>query len=458
MVKEIKKILLAAAAGALITGSVSAPAQSADTDSPPEEVDPCNDFSIDFGDPDDRLTDVDKDGAKWSGTLVISPNMFEDGAEWEQALPSLKLSPLQPGKVIGSDEGTPGKCAPTEPVTYQAVNGRWVNKEGTIASSLSGSYWDGQALDMSQELAFLKVSPTLTVGRFGTYTNINTLTMGTPDEGGKQTQVSYTLNVIEPPKAGQELPSVPDEPAGISDGYDFGNVKIFDYKRGVVEITNIGEKDLAVRKANIVDSNGDEAPEFSVTGTTCKDGFIKPKRQCQVQVQFFPRLEGSRAAFIEVATNGDYPLQIPLTGVGTYTKPESVVEAEKEAEANGTDPVYEVSEPEKVKIANSTTEAGTNSKSSQSVVKAKKKKIKVKWKTPDTDQPVTGYEIRSKFKKKSWKGWKAVDPMPNKKGWIKASVKAKKSGNYKVQVTSSTPWVERGDKATLKIKKAKKKK
>ena len=257
--------------------------------------------------------------------------------------------------------------------------------------------------------------------------------------------MSYTLTVLPP--RGNDLPEVPDEPAGISDGHDFGNVEIFDYKRGVAEITNIGEQGLAVRKAKIVDSNGDEAPEFSVTGTTCKDGFIAPKRSCQVQVQFFPRVEGSRAAFIEVVTNGDYPLQIPLTGVGTYTKPESVVEAEKEAEANGTKPVYEVAEPEKVEVAAATTKNG------KSVVKAKKKKIKVKWKAPDTDQPVTGYEIRKKYKKKSWKKWKDVDPMPNKEGWIKASVKAKKSGNYKIQVTSSTPWVERGDKATVKIKK-----
>jgi len=303
--------------------------------------------------------------------------------------------------------------------------------------------------------SWIEVSPKIVVSEYGQYVNVGEFSMAfdpdwTTQKQAKTTEVSYTVTVV-PPTKGNQLPEVPDEPAGISDGYDFGNVEIFDYKRGVVKITNIGEQGLAVRKAKIVDSNGDEAPEFSVTGTTCKDGFIEPKRSCQVQVQFFPRVEGSRAAFIEVVTNSDYPLQIPLTGVGTYTKPESIEDAEQEAEETGQLPTFEVGEPEQAVPDNQGQEA--TKKNGKWVVKTNKKKIKVKWKSPDTDQPVTGYEIRSKYKKKKWKKWKDVDPMPNKKGWIKASVKAKKSGNYKIQVTSSTPWVERGDKATMEIKK-----
>ena len=458
----------------LMAGAIMAPAQAEEQE--PLPVLPCVDFTTDFNSglssPAGDVVEQTSEGSTFTGLIEIADSDFPTQG-FRTELPTLRIGVPETTELVPSVfDGSPPVlgCDYYNPIQIAYT---WLSRsdgfEATVdqGTAVSTPSWDCKKgadgcrqMSMRQvaiSKSWIEVSPKIVVSEYGQYVNVADFSMAfdpdwTTQKQAKTTQVSYTVTVV-PPTKGNQLPSIPDEPAGISDGYDFGNVKIFDYKRGVVEITNIGEKDLAVRKAKIVDSNGDEAPEFSVTGTTCKDGFIKPKRSCQVQVQFFPRVEGSRAAFINVTTNGDYPLQIPLTGVGTYTKPESVVEAEKEAEANGTEPVYGVSEPEKVQIANSTTEAGAKGKSSQSVVKAKKKKIKVKWKTPDTDQPVTGYEIRSKFKKKSWKGWKAVDPMPNKKGWIKASVKAKRSGNYKIQVTSSTPWVERGDKATVKIKK-----
>lgn len=440
-------VLSAVVAAGLMAGVVMAPAQAEED---LREIGPCVDFSTEFGPTNNsNLSDVKVDGAAWSATLVAAPTSLE--VPYEVDLPYLRIFNTK------HDPGCPYSYG--VPITFDWVKPPpdWSVDIVRGIETYSNEYGQGMSMRNSDvQDAWFKIKPTTEIAGYGTYTFINDVTMnylyGDQGPEEKTTQVSYTLTVVPPTEAGNQLPEVPNEPAGISDGYDFGNVEIFDYKRGVVEITNIGEQDLAVRKANIVDSNGDEAPEFSVTGTNCKDGFIAPMRSCEVQVQFFPRVEGSRAAFIEVVTNGDYLLQIPLTGVGTYTKPESVVEAEKEAEAGGTEPVYEVAEPEKVVVPDVKGQEVTK-KNGKSVVKAKKKKIKVKWKAPDTDQPVTGYEIRSKFKKKSWKKWKDVDPMPNKKGWIKASVKAKKSGNYKIQVTSSTPWVERGDKATVKIKK-----
>jgi hypothetical protein len=479
--KEIKVknniVLSAVVAAGLMAGAVIAPAQAEEDLLPPG---PCADFYTEFGsNVNSNLTDVKVDGAAWSGTLLATPEFLEQSYNLD--LPYLKVE--------ASDRPASGTCGdyPTP------VNGEWVEKSDGWAASVYKVKSDGTSVDVTSNpsmyfttfIQWLQLYPVLDVSDFGVYTNINNISVTSAPgielegySGYKETQVSYTLTVLPPSSTGNQLPEVPNEPAGISDGYDFGNVEIFDYKRGVFDITNIGTDDLAVRKAKIVDSNGDEAPEFSVTGTTCKDGFIRPGRSCQVQVQFFPRVEGARAAFINVTSNSDYPLQIPLNGVGTYTEPESVVEADKESEANGTKPEYEVSEPEKPTVPNTggnkpngdhdgdgivnkndsdyVPDKGqdvTQKKNGTYVVKTKSKKINVKWKAPDTDQPVTKYEIRQKYKKKSWKKWKDVDPMPNKKGWIKASVKAKKPGNYKVQVASSTPWVERGDKATVKIKK-----
>ena len=464
-------VLSAVVAAGLMAGVVMAPAQAEEQE--PLPVLPCVDFTTDFNSPLSSpagdVVEQKNEGSAFTGLIEIVDSDFPTQVE----LPTLRIGVPEPTELVPSVfDGSPPVlgCDYYNPVQ---INYAWLSRsdsfEATVeqGSAVSIPSWgcaegaDGcRQMSMRQvaiSKSWIEVSPKIVVSEYGQYVNVGEFSMAfdpdwTTQKQAKTTEVSYTVTVV-PPTKGNQLPEVPDEPAGISDGYDFGNVEIFDYKRGVVKITNIGEQGLAVRKAKIVDSNGDEAPEFSVTGTTCKDGFIAPKRSCQVQVQFFPRVEGSRAAFIEVVTNGDYPLQIPLNGVGTYTKPESVVEAEKEAEANGTKPVYEVAEPEATVIPDTNSQEVTLNKKGQFVVDAKKKKIKVKWKAPDTDQPVTGYEIRSKFKKKSWKKWKDVDPLPNKKGWIKASVKAKKSGNYKIQVTSSTPWVERGDKATLKIKK-----
>ena len=462
----MRKILTVAVAAGLLAGAVLAPAQAEEQE--PLPVLPCVDFTTDFNSPLSspvgEVVEQKSEGSAFTGLIEIVDSDFP--TEGFTELPTLRIGVPEPTELVPSVFGDRTPVLGCDYYNPIEINYAWLSRsdsfEATVeqGSAVSIPSWDcAKGADGCREMymkkesiprSWIEVSPRIVVSKYGQYVNVAEFSMAfdccsTTQKQAKTTQVSYTLTVLPP--RGNDLPEVPDEPAGISDGHDFGNVEIFDYKRGVAEITNIGEQGLAVRKAKIVDSNGDEAPEFSVTGTTCKDGFIAPKRSCQVQVQFFPRVEGSRAAFIEVVTNGDYPLQIPLTGVGTYTKPESVVEAEKEAEANGTKPVYEVAEPEKVEVAAATTKNG------KSVVKAKKKKIKVKWKAPDTDQPVTGYEIRKKYKKKSWKKWKDVDPMPNKEGWIKASVKAKKSGNYKIQVTSSTPWVERGDKATVKIKK-----
>ncbi len=458
---------------ALVLGlMVVAPAQAEEQE--PLPVLPCVDFTTDFNgplsSPVGEVVEQKSEGSAFTGLIEIVDSDFPTQG-FRTELPTLRIGVPETTELVPSVfDGTPPVvgCDYYNPIQIAYT---WLSRsdgfEATVdqGTAVSIPSWDCKKgadgcrqMSMRQvaiSKSWIEVSPKIVVSEYGQYVNVADFSMAfdpdwTTQKQAKETQVSYTVTVL-PPSTGNQLPSVPDEPAGISDGHDFGNVKIFDYKRGVVDITNIGEKDLAVRKAKIVDINGNEAPEFSVTGTTCKDGFIKPKRSCQVQVQFFPRVEGSRAAFIEVVTNGDYPLQIPLTGVGTYTKPESIEDAEQEAEETGQLPTFEVGEPEQAVPDNQGQEV--TKKNGKWVVETNKKKIKVRWKSPDTDQPVTGYEIRSKYKKKKWKKWKDVDPMPNKKGWIKASVKAKKSGNYKIQVTSSTPWVERGDKATVKIKK-----
>jgi hypothetical protein len=468
------RYLSTAVAAGLMAGAVMAPAQAEEQE--PLPVLPCVDFTAEFTDKMDSqigtIVQQKSEGTVFTGTIEAEPEVFSNDGGVYPFLPPLRIGVPEPTEYVpsvyldhweGYDEPVLG-CDYSNPVR---INYTWLSRsDGFKAEVEEGanvsipSWGCAEGADACRQMtmkptsipnSWMVFSPALTIEDYGQYVNVGEFLMTfdpdwTTQKQAKTTQVSYTVTVL-PPSTVNELPEVPNEPAGISDGYDFGNVEIFDYKRGVTKINNIGTENLAIRKAKIVDVDGNDAPEFSVTGTNCKDGFIEPGRSCEVQVQFFPREQGARAAFINVATNSDYPLQIPLNGVGTYTKPESVEDAEQEAEANGTEPVYEVSEPEKVEVAGATTKNG------KSVVKTKKKKIKVKWKAPDTDQPVTGYEIRSKFKKKSWKKWKDVDPMPNENGWIKASVKAKKSGNYKIQVTSSTPWVERGDKATVKIKK-----
>ena len=445
-------------AAGLMAGAVMAPAQAEED---LREVGPCVDFYTEFGANNEPNIDAEKDGAAWSGTLewLNTPEKIE--------LPYLKVAPNYP-------KNEADKCQSN---LLTLLDTEWVEKSDGWSSILlnEGHAYIGEDDDGKESFymffnedrpAYFQVWPKLDVNNFGVYTNINNISAIAPQgfSGYKETQVSYTLTVL-PPSTGNDRPEVPNESAGISDGYDFGNVEIFDYKRGVAEITNIGTEALLIERAKTVDSNGDEAPEFSVTGTDCIGRVIPPGRKCQVQVQFFPRVEGSRAAFIEVTDNSPYPLQIPLTGVGTYTKPDSIIEEEEEAAQGGTKPDYEVAEPEKPTVPDNQGQEATKKKGKW-VVKTKKKKINVKWKAPDTDQPVTGYEVRKKYKKEPWKKkkwkevdwgkWKDVDPMPNKNGWIKASVKAKKDGKYKVQIAASTPWVERGDKVTVKIIKKKK--
>ena len=470
-------VLSAVVAAGLLAGAVMAPAQAEEQE--PLPVLPCVDFTAEFTDrmylQYGEIIEQNREGTVFTGTIEDDNKYLDDGVFWA-LLPKLRIGVPEPTELVPSVRYP--KEGYTEPVLgcdYSnplMINYKWLSKSDGFSTSIEeGQYvstpsWPcAEGADACRQMSmqtsipdysaipesWIKFSPSLTIKEYGQYVNVGEFSMTfdpdwTTQKQAKTTQVSYTLTALPPRSTGSELPEIPDEPAGISDGYDFGNVEIYNNKRGEVKITNIGTEDLSVRQAKIVDIDGNDAPEFSVTDNNCNK-LIAPGKSCLAQVQFFPREQGARAAFINVTTNSDYPLQIPLNGVGTYTKPESVVEAEKEAEANGTEPVYEVAEPEKVEVEGATTKNG------KSVVKAKKKKIKVKWKAPDTDQPVTGYEIRKKYKKKSWKKWKDVDPMPKENGWIKASVKAKKSGNYKIQVTSSTPWVERGDKATVKIKK-----
>lgn len=133
-------------------------------------------------------------------------------------------------------------------------------------------------------------------------------------------------------------------------------------------------------------------------------------------------------------------MQIPLTGVGVDEEPQSIIDADEEAAANGTKPDYEVAKPQQIKIAGS---AGENT---------------MKWKVPDTDQPLTGYQICKKYRKSytqwknnKWSKWKDFDSKPNRRGWVKRSVNTNKDGCYKVQLASSTPWVKRGNMATRKM-------
>ena len=444
----MRKYIIAVAGVGLLLGVV--PAQAEEVDLRPPGA--CADFYTEFGPNDNNnLSDVKVDGAAWSGTLVTVPEQLEQF--YDVYLPYLKVAPIYP-------ENSAFKCQHQYRIP---VDNEWIEKSDGWSSRIEpvGSAHigdDGRPYMYFNETfpAYIEVLPQLDVDSYGVYTNINNISVTSPlgesqyYSGYKETEVSYTLTVVPPTETDNQLPEVPNEPAGISDGYDFGNVEIFDYKRGDVKITNIGTEDLRVNKAKIVDGDGNDAPEFSVTDNDC-NRLIAPGRSCRAQVQFFPREQGARAAFINVTSNSSYPLQIPLNGVGTYTKPESIEDAESEAEETGQPPVFEVDAPEQAVPDNQNQEV--TKKNGKWEVKTKKKKIKVKWKSPDTDQPVTGYEIRKKFKKKKWKKWKDVDPMPNKKGWIKASVKAKKPGNYKIQVTSSTPWVSRGDKATVKITK-----
>jgi len=469
----MRKYIIALAGTGLLAGAVLAPAQAEEEE--PLPVLPCVDFQTEFTEemssPFGEIVEQNSEGAVFTGTIEAE----SDDMSGDVALPPLSVYMPEPTEWVPSvDDGVTlvFGCDHHSPL---ALNYAWLSRSDGIAVKVDkivgvygecGSYLpegaDGcEYLQVNSSypdsLGRMLLSPAVTIEGYGQYVNVAKFWMSYEVPGSTQwqkktTEVSYTLNVLPPGGISNDLPELPNEPLGISDGHDFGKVEIFDYKRGVVKITNIGTEGLAIRRAQIVDADGNEAPEFAVTGTDCKDGFIAPKRSCEVEVQFFPREQGARAAFINVATNSAFPLQIPLNGVGTYTKPESIEDAEQEAEETGEPPTFEVGEPEAITVPGNQGQEATK-KNGKWEVKTKKKKIKVKWKAPDTDQPVTGYEIRKKFKKKKWKNWKDVDPMPNKKGWIKASVKAKKPGNYKIQVTSSTPWVERGDKATVKITK-----
>ena len=462
-------ILSAVVASGLLAGAVLAPAQAEE----PEEEQPCTDIYTTIG-PwfpiDDRSAEErGYQGTRWSETVELEPEVVYAGTSVE--LPFLYVAYNPPFNSIGAKSG----CAFP---SYIPIKSSWEDEANWSATREFGEGTTNDpelpGLGFDDTIGFLpkfateswfRVRPTIAVEEYGQYVNVNTLSMEFPGYQGtppsdRDFQISYNLTVVPPEfPVGNDQPDVPITPIGVSEGYDFGKVDIFDYKRGVVRIENIGTDGLVVRKAEIVDTNGDEAPEFSTTGTDCIGKVITPGRKCEVQVQFFPREQGPRAAFIKVYSNADGPLEIPLVGEGTYEKPESIIEEEEEAAANGTKPDYEVAEPEKPTIPDDSAQDVVKKKNGTYVVKSKKKKINVKWKAPDTDQPVTGYEIRKKHKKngkwKKWKKWKDVDPMPNKKGWIKSSVKAKKDGKYKIQVTSSTPWVERGDKATVKVKKVK---
>jgi len=214
---------------------------------------------------------------------------------------------------------------------------------------------------------------------------------------------------------------------------DFGNVDIYDYEVATIRVTNKGDGPLVFRtnSARIVDANDNRVPEYSFLPGNCANREIKPDEFCTTYVQFYPTKVGTYDASIQIGyfnADEDY-FEVPLTGVGYYEEPESVEDAEEEAENTGEPPAYEVAEPERPTVSDDSTQE-VSKKNGKYVVKTSKKKINVKWKAPDTDQPVTTYEIRSKFKKKSWKKWKDVDPRPDFEGWIKASVKAKKSGNY----------------------------
>ena len=292
--------------------------------------------------------------------------------------------------------------------------------------------------------------PFMVVDDYGTWSNIATIeSVRENDLGGPSSEIDAVLTVnVRPYNGDPNNPIIPieDIPLGDSDGADFGDVDIYTASKKKVTLTNVGNARLKINGWKIVNPEGQEAPEFAVLDSECKKT-LKPGGSCEGSVQFFPRNIGTQAAIIDVESNQKGALQVPLTGNGVYDEPPT--------DEEGNVVVPPVPEPEIIKVPGTNTVI-KDGKSNKKSIETTKKKIVLKWKKPDTDVPIVQYQTRKKFKKKSWKTWQDVDAAPNKKGWIKTKIKAKKPGRYKIQLRSITAYETVGDTVTLKVKKKKK--